>query len=349
MIIPFFSLRFFNALLIFCHHKNIVDNPYLIAFGPCAVSFFLMLSGFVMCHGYEGKILSSDFNYKNFLFHRFARLYPLHILCLFLWIGLNIRSIISGGRGGVFRILCNLFLVQSWIPDSSIYFSGNAVSWCLSDLFFFYAVFPLIIRLFQNKTRRNLFILFYFIFYGLSLLFIPKNYVHAFVYINPIFRFADFLIGILLYKFFDAKKSVFASKHLTGFFIQIFSILVSCYMIYIYPLVPEYLHFQALFFIPSALVILAFSLFKNTMLSSLLEKKLFKYLGEISFTFYMLHILGIAFVNIVISRLGVNLNFLYKSILDLVFVLIGSVLVYAFFEKPVAKKLVMVFDREYDS
>ena len=100
MIIPFFSLRFFNALLIFCHHKNIVDNPYLIAFGPCAVSFFLMLSGFVMCHGYEGKILSSDFNYKNFLFHRFARLYPLHILCLFLWIGLNIRSIISGGRGG---------------------------------------------------------------------------------------------------------------------------------------------------------------------------------------------------------------------------------------------------------
>lgn len=211
MIIPFFSLRFFNALLIFCHHKNIVDNPYLIAFGPCAVSFFLMLSGFVMCHGYEGKILSSDFNYKNFLFHRFA------------------------------------------------------------------------------------------------------------------------------------------SKHLTGFFIQIFSILVSCYMIYIYPLVPEYLHFQALFFIPSALVILAFSLFKNTMLSSLLEKNFFKYLGEISFTFYMLHILGIAFVNIVISRLGVDLNFLYKSILDLVFVLIGSVLVCAFFEKPVAKKLVMVFDRKYDS
>lgn len=54
MISSFQGLRFFNALLIFCHHKNSPGNPYLAAFGPCAVSFFFFfLSGFSMSLGYS--------------------------------------------------------------------------------------------------------------------------------------------------------------------------------------------------------------------------------------------------------------------------------------------------------
>lgn len=42
MISSFAALRFFNALLIFAHHKNAIENPYMVAIGPCAVSFFFM-------------------------------------------------------------------------------------------------------------------------------------------------------------------------------------------------------------------------------------------------------------------------------------------------------------------
>ena len=57
MISSFAALRFFNALLIFAHHKNAIENPYMVAIGPCAVSFFFMLSGFSMCLGYYQKTI----------------------------------------------------------------------------------------------------------------------------------------------------------------------------------------------------------------------------------------------------------------------------------------------------
>ncbi|MGN0730483.1 MAG: hypothetical protein ACI4MA_01090 [Treponema sp.] len=88
------------------------------------------------------------------------------------------------------------------------------------------------------------------------------------------------------------------------------------------------------------------SLFDNTAFSKLLGIKLFKYLGEISFTIYMLHTLGIAFVNIVVSHFGFEVGFVYKSLLQFAFVLIGSMIVCKFYEKPIAKKLLMVFEKE---
>ena len=93
MINSFSALRFFNALLIFAHHKNAIDNPYIIGFGPCAVSFFFMLSGFSMCLGYYNKILRQDFSWKSFMIKRVIRLYPLHLLCLAGWVILNCKSI----------------------------------------------------------------------------------------------------------------------------------------------------------------------------------------------------------------------------------------------------------------
>lgn len=345
MIASFSALRFFNAIMIFCHHKNSIDNLYLVAFGPCAVSFFLMLSGFVMCCGYKDKVIALKFCYKKFLLKRFARLYPLHLLCLVLWLGMNIESVVSWGGIQILSIICNLFLVQSWIPKGTVYFSGNAVSWCLSDLFFFYAVFPFVIKLIQNKKRMVAFTTIYFGLYSLICAFVPKDYIHAFIYINPLFRFADFFIGILLYTLYKTESGL-EKRKLFGTCLQIISLLVVCFAIYIYQFVPESLHFQALFFIPSALIVMSYAIFNKTLVTKLLDNRCFFYLGEISFTFYMLHTLGIAFVNIVVSHLGLEIGFVYKSLLQFLFVLIGSVIVHKFYEKPVAKKLLMVLEKK---
>lgn len=97
MISSFSALRFFNALLIFTHHKNAIDNPWLAAFGPCAVSFFFMLSGFSMCLGYYRKVMEQVFSWKRFMNKRIIRLYPLHLLCLAGWLILNCKTIKAGG------------------------------------------------------------------------------------------------------------------------------------------------------------------------------------------------------------------------------------------------------------
>lgn len=97
MISSFSALRFFNALMIFAHHENTIDNPYLVAFGPCAVSFFFILSGFSMCMGYYHKVFNTDFSWKRFMAKRIIRLYPLHLVLLVGWC--NCKLIKSWGGG----------------------------------------------------------------------------------------------------------------------------------------------------------------------------------------------------------------------------------------------------------
>lgn len=56
------SLRFVFAIMIFLHHASLFE-----AGGSCGVSFFMILSGFVMSVGYETKVQTASFSYKNFI------------------------------------------------------------------------------------------------------------------------------------------------------------------------------------------------------------------------------------------------------------------------------------------
>ena len=341
MISSFAALRFFNALLIFAHHKNAIENPYMVAIGPCAVSFFFMLSGFSMCLGYYQKMIEQGFSWKRFMAKRIIRIWPLHLLCLGFWIILNYKAVI--GEYNCIILLSNLFLLQSWIPKSSFYFSGNALSWCLSDLIFFYTVFPFVVRFIQNKKRKIIFTLVLFAAYFVILTSIRGDYIHAFVYINPLFRFIDFFIGILLYELYVKLKKrnsgVFMMSDVKGGLIQIFAIIVTAIGILLYPKMPEIVRYQSLFWIPSAMVLFSFSFFDKMEFQGFFDNKLFGYLGKISFTFYMLHMLGISVTNFVFNRFGIEMNIVIKALVQFVFVLFGSMIVNRFFEKPLCKKL----------
>ena len=136
MIASLQSWRFIFALMIFLHHFPVNGKGLFEAGGSCGVSFFLILSGFVMAAGYGDKVLSPSFSFGNYMIKRGARIYPLHLLCFLVALVLAYKNI-DGFY--LLKLLPNLLLLQSWIPIQGIYFSGNAVSWCLSDLVFFYA------------------------------------------------------------------------------------------------------------------------------------------------------------------------------------------------------------------
>lgn len=185
------SLRgIFILLMFFWHCKNLYPG------GGMAVAFFFVLSGFSLTIGYKDKLLQTGFSYKQYFSRRCIKFYPLHWMCLLVAVVMQMSFSIK--ETPVF--LTNASLLHSWIPDRSFYFSYNAVSWYLSDTIFFAAIFPLICRLIVKASVRwriGIGVLFV-ILYAMTGLLTPKEWHHALLYINPLLRLTDFVLGVYL-------------------------------------------------------------------------------------------------------------------------------------------------------
>ena len=266
MIASLQSWRFIFALMIFLHHFPVNGKGLFEAGGSCGVSFFLILSGFVMAAGYGEKILSPSFSFGTYVKRRWARIYPLHLLCLLAAILLSIKSM---AWQHLLILVPNALLLQSWIPIREVYFSGNAVSWCLSDLFFFYALFPLLGRfLFRKKFGQSvLFVILFVILYFVIFPFIPEEKAHAFLYIFPAFRLLDFIMGMLLYVIYARLmewgicdrlcRCSFEMKSVA----EIFSVCLLSGCICAYPFIPEKFVYASYYWLPMGILVLLFSLF----------------------------------------------------------------------------------------
>lgn len=123
--------------------------------GYLAVDIFFILSGYVMaltCASWEGRN-PFDF-FKSFIWRRLARIYPLHLFSLLLMMGLALFSVPTvpweqWGRS----ILAHLTLTHSWgefyTPD------WNYPSWSISAEWAAYLSFPLLLLL-NRKVSRSL-------------------------------------------------------------------------------------------------------------------------------------------------------------------------------------------------
>lgn len=347
MIASLQSWRFIFALMIFLHHFPVNGKGLFEAGGSCGVSFFLILSGFVMAAGYGDKVLSPSFSFGNYMIKRGARIYPLHFLCFLVALVLAYKNI-DGFY--LLKLLPNLLLLQSWIPIQGIYFSGNAVSWCLSDLVFFYAIFPLLVRSFFNSTLKHSlkFASVLFISYWLIFPFIPEEKGHAWLYISPAFRLLDFVLGILLYSVYRYLYSTGKGKWLcTRSFgqkslLEILAVIFLVFVICIFPLIPEKFYYASYYWLPVSLLILLFSLFNISggVISRFLNQKWMVYLGNISFSIYMIHTLGISILNALFDKAGLDMiGWQIRLPLFLLAILAVAVCVNKYYEKPVANWL----------
>ncbi len=117
------------------------------------VDFFFVLSGFVLMHTY-GRHPLGWVQHREFLWKRFARLYPLHLatilLCclqggIVLGFGIKVRDPSFFDP----RLLpSNLLLVHAWgVNDHP---GLNAPSWSLSAEAFVYLLFPLLVLLLRR-------------------------------------------------------------------------------------------------------------------------------------------------------------------------------------------------------
>ena len=189
MIKPLTSLRFLFAFMVVASHlsflnkseSNVLRQIYDSVFheGYIGVSFFFILSGFILAYNYQDGIQKNQKSKRTFYQARFARIFPLHILTLIISIPLTYSVFIKDKSLWFSQALTNLTLTQSYIPIKSIYFSFNAPSWSISNEMFFYLVFPFLILLIPKiRNYKNTFIFSIITIIPLLTLVIPENSYH---------------------------------------------------------------------------------------------------------------------------------------------------------------------------
>lgn len=143
------GLRSFAALnLVFFHFSDphwfgwfapVVDSGFI------AVSFFLLLSGFILAYNYADRGATHQVSATRFWKARLTRLYPVYLFSLLvsfqmLMLEYHARSLPMFVTGVVLTPL----LLQGWIPTLATFW--NTPAWTMSTEAFFILIFPWLIR-----------------------------------------------------------------------------------------------------------------------------------------------------------------------------------------------------------
>ena len=206
------GIRFYAALVIYVTHvveklpgvNTLWGSSVFLQAGSNAVSFFFVLSGFILTYNYADSFRESvsASDYKRFVWDRLARIYPVHVLTLLLVAPV---AALSPHHPIDWRALpFHLTLLQCWWPSSSPqWFSYlNTPSWSISCEWFFYVLAPPAIFLSLRKGRKwvpLIVILVYACGLGWMLVYSQSDHTRAhFVNFFAPSRFAEFLAGVHL-------------------------------------------------------------------------------------------------------------------------------------------------------
>ncbi len=151
------GLRFFAALGILLHHgvgfRGLDVDPFVRYFLASGVSFFFVLSGFVLALNY-GSLEKQE--RRLFYLRRFIRIFPTHWFITLLFTVACwpfVSHYVSYYLGDYWPPVlgANLLLVQTWIPVPITFFSFNGPSWSISCEIAFYLLFPFLVPLWRRS------------------------------------------------------------------------------------------------------------------------------------------------------------------------------------------------------
>jgi len=195
------TLRFAAASMIVVYHTYLpfgighwlADRIMLVQ----AVSFFFVLSGFILTHVHSTLRAGER---SRFFLARFARLWPLHLATFLATFALFSPGERTPGRSDAWApALANLTLLQAWSPRRDYYFSYNGPSWSISVEATFYLLFPFLIRDLPRTWWWKLALAF-----GCLVAIVAYCNHHGapdlnvMVYIHPLARLFEFVVGMTM-------------------------------------------------------------------------------------------------------------------------------------------------------
>lgn len=297
------GLRLFAFFTIFMLHAGLSDT------GEIGVSLFLILSGFVLFYNYGEKELDTSFKSSfSFSLKRIKKLYPLHIITMLIPLIYVAVELIKGFNSKLLlrtigEIFLNVFLLQAWAPEESLYFSLNGLSWYLSVCLFIYLMFPLLKKLIgKYKSAKNAIVAILITLACMGLLSIVAAYINVpatisgnfpkwFTYICPLFRLGDFFVGCNLSYIF--RKKNFNPSVLTATVFEVLAIALMVLMFFmrrfgILYMGAYFMRYNLVYIPASIAIVFSFALNKG-LISRFLSLKPLVFLGELTGNAFLIH------------------------------------------------------------
>lgn len=330
------GLRFLAALLVFGNHAgDAFLEPAsrlngILQTGSVGVSFFFILSGFVLTWSSR-----PDDRPPAFYRRRAARIVPNHLAAWVL--ALVVLAVIVGGSVGVVGALASLTLVQAWHPADEVHFAVNAVAWTLSVEVFFYAVFPFVMpllsRLSPSRRRLAIAVAVGAVFANAVVAYAmwPEGR-HWLVYVFPLGRLPEFLLGILLG--LEIRSGRMARLSPILMVAAAFAAWVGCQA------VPPAFQVASVTLVPFVMLIGAAATADLAGRHSLLRHRALVRLGEWSFAFYLLHAVVLKVADHVVGLSGRGPMFTAFAVPLLLAASIAAAgALFTFLERPVERRL----------
>nr|WP_301286276.1 acyltransferase [Serratia nevei] len=359
------ALRFFAAAMIVIGHGHALFGSLGIATNfslSQGVSFFFTLSGFILAYNYRS--LPDMKSVKRFIVARFARIWPLHIATLIIWLALitpNITHDLNPSIDTIAKLIINTTLLQSWSFTAPWILSFNGVAWSISTEAFFYIVFAFISinykKAFPIAIMLSLISLATFIFIATKLDLsqadgTPGFTMFSVLYTNPVVRIFEFLFGVFCAKlFFKSKDLTIKISCAKWLFLELLSIAMSIYAVYIaarpsliYDSLgsgASYYFYKSGIWLAWGFLILTFALSSGP-ISKMLSIKPMIFLGEISFALYLVHmiIFNIFYYNYErVEALGIAGVFIFWFVC-----IASSSILHILIEKPCRKFIMKYWD-----
>ncbi|GAA2642530.1 acyltransferase [Dactylosporangium fulvum] len=302
------GLRFPAALLVFVYHASLqLPSTSLFAdqglaggfatagaqLGALGVTFFFVLSGFVLT--WSAREHDTP---RAFWRRRLVKIYPNYVVA---WILAMV--VFAAAYTPAWQAVLNLFMLQVWVPDFFVNISVNPPSWSLGTEAIFYAAFPLLLVL-ANRIREDRLkywiagtvagvvatpLVAYLVFPstpGVPGGWEASESQYWFAYFLPPVRLLDFALGILV-----------ARAVLSGRWRDVglgWSALLLAVAVPLASFVPYLYGQRAVTIVPIVLLIAAAATADAQGRFTPFRGRAARWLGEISFAFYLLHFIVLA-------------------------------------------------------
>jgi peptidoglycan/LPS O-acetylase OafA/YrhL len=275
------SLRFFAASAVVLYHVPFTLTQSvgwtILPDGSLGVSFFFVLSGFILRHVYRGDRLDA----KRFYRKRFARIYPLHIITFIVWIALFFRGWGNPLTEKMNSGIANILLLQAFFSGPLFTLGYNAVSWSISVEAFFYAIYPLLVKRAAYAAVLLVYLASFVFMPDVARAEIDRAFPNFF-YFNPIARLLEFSFGMVLHDVFTRVRL----SSLPATALQAIGLGALCALVPVTRTLPDAMR-NVVLLLPFGAVILGMAI--DGWFERILANRVLVILGESSFALYMLH------------------------------------------------------------
>ena len=292
---------------------NIILNLFY-RFGDYGVHMFFCISGFIMSYVYLDK--TEDTKAKTFFVSRFSRLYPLHFITLIAVLFIQQYSLHTTQKYQLFQFndlyhfVLHLGFISAWGLEKGYGF--NQPIWSVSLEIICYFLFFIAAVKSKKLNLLTAFILLVFVVIGNKVI-IGSSDTHS----DLISCIQLFLTGMIVFQL--SKK--YKKKNLLFFaIVLLFLSLVGNFKIFV--------------FCPAVLLLVV--LLENDLLK-LISKKLFSFLGNLTYSIYLWQT-PIAIIVILFVKENTSIFYTYKFfIFYFSFLIILSFLSFNYLEKKLQK------------